>query len=454
MTQDAPRAALEALRAEAEVPDLAARRAHLDALAQVLRREAEALVRAVDADFGGRHRAETMLAEITMALRNIRWTRRRLRRWCRARRIALPYELWPSRGRVSRVPLGVVGILAPWNYPLQLALVPLIAALAGGNRVILKPSEHAPRTAQALAGLLEEALPDRVRVVQGDARTAEALCRLPLDGLFFTGGTETGRRIMAAAADNLTPLVLELGGKSPALLLEDTDLEAAARSIIAGKLLNAGQTCVAPDYLLVPRAQMEPLLQALKAATTALYPDPESGDYTAIPRESDRARLAVLLEGQRAEPLMARMPAPPRMGAWAVIDPPADAPVMRQEVFGPVLPLVPYDSLTEAQDRVNADPCPLALYVYGRDGRACDAAVAAIRSGGAMINDAVVHVTVHGLPFGGAGASGFGSYHGEEGFRSFTRPRSVLTRRRPSLIDMAKPPYGKRTEDIIRRLLR
>ena len=328
--------------------DLEARRAHLASLATEVRRTSEEFARAVDADFGGRPRAETVLAEVGMVLENIRWTLRRLRRWVGPERVRLSPEFWPSRGRVERVPLGVVGILSPWNYPLQLALVPLVAALAGGNRVILRPSEFTPRTAALIAEVVERAVGERVRVVLGGSDVAEALTRLPLDGLFYTGSTATGRRVLAAAAENLTPVTLELGGKSPTVVLPDANLSRAARSIMAGKLFSAGQTCVAPDYLMVPAAQVPEVLAALRQATERLYPDPAGRDYAALARPADRERLASLIADVDAVPLMAQMPPPPRFGAWAVVDPDPKGALMREEIFGPILPIVSYDDVAEA----------------------------------------------------------------------------------------------------------
>ena len=449
------RAAFEALGEAFGAPGLAERRAYLAALRAGLRDGAEAIARAVDADFGGRPRPETMLAEVGLALAHLDWTARRLKGWMRPRRVALPFEFWGARARVERVPLGRVAILGPWNYPVQLTMLPLVAALAGGNRVLLKPSEITPRTADALAEIVGRALPpSRVRVVLGGAEVARALTALPLDGLFFTGSTETGRRVMAAAAANLVPVTLELGGKSPAILLPGADLARAASSLMAGKLFSAGQTCVAPDYLMVPRAQMIEAVEALKAAARALYPDPDGPDYAALAREGSRERLLGLLEGQRAVPLMEPMPAAPRLGAWAVIDPDPASDIMREEIFGPLLPILPYDDLATAEAFVNARPCPLALYVYGADAGACDGVVARVRSGGAMVNDCVIHVAAHTLPFGGAGASGLGAYHGEEGFRAFTRPRGVMTTPPWMLARTARPPYGARTSRLIRYLLR
>lgn len=448
------RDAFEALALAEPLPDLAARRSHLLALRAAVRDAAEPLAAALDADFGGRPRVETMVAEVGLVLAVIDWSLKRLRGWMRPERVRLPMEFLGATGRVERVPLGRVGIIGPWNYPVQLTLVPLVAALAGGNRVVLKPSEWTPQTSELLARVVTRAVPDRVRVVLGGPEVARALTGLPLDGLFFTGSTATGRRVAEAAARNLVPVTLELGGKSPVILLPDADLGEAALSLMAGKLFSAGQTCVAPDYLLVPRARMEEAVAALGAAARRLYPDPDGPDYAAILRPQDRARLEDLLRGQTAVPLMDPMPRAPKLGAWAVLDPDPDSPLMREEIFGPILPLVPYDDLSGAEAFANARPTPLAAYVFGRDRAACEGVVARVRSGGAAVNDCITHVAAHPLPFGGAGESGMGAYHGEEGFRTFTRPRSVMVASRWSPVRMARPPFGPRVERIIRLLLR
>ncbi len=451
----AVQAAFASLRSDTAFPDLAGRRERLLSLRAATREAAEDLARAVDADFGGRPRAETMLAEVGLTLSSTDWTLRRLKRWTRPERVRLPFGFWGARARIERVPLGRVGILAPWNYPVQLTLLPLVAALAGGNRVLLKPSEHTPRTSEALAALVHRALPaDEVRALLGGPEVAQALAALPLDGLLFTGSTATGRKVARAAAENLVPAVLELGGKSPAILMPDADLDAAAASVMAGKLFSAGQTCVAPDYLLLPRARTEEAVAALRRAAAALHGRPGHPDLAAIARPQDRGRLLSLLDGQRAVPLLDPMPAPPRLGPYAVLDPAPDSPLMREEIFGPLLPLVPYDDPEEAVAFANARPVPLALYVYGRDAAAAERVVARVRSGGALVNEALLHVAAHPLPVGGAGESGIGAYRGEEGFRAFTRPRGVMVAGPRMPARLSRPPYGRTMERLIRFLIR
>ncbi len=435
--------------------DLATRGRHLRALRTVVRDAKDKIASTVDADFGGRPAQETLLAEVALVLGSIDHALKHLHRWARPKSVRLGMEFWPAKGRVERVPLGVVGILAPWNYPVQLALVPLVAALSAGNRVLLRPSEHTPRTAALLDRIVSDALPaDVARVVNGNADVAKAVTALPLDHLFYTGSTTTGRHVMRAAADDLTPVTLELGGKSPAILLDDIALEKAAASIMAGKLLSAGQTCIAPDYLLVPRPRMDRVITALGEAARALYPDPDGPDYAAIARPEDRARLLRLLDGEDAIALFSKAPRPPKLGAYILRAPSPASPAMTEEIFGPILPVVPYETLDDAIAFVNARPHPLALYVYGEDAAVGERVVARTRSGGASINEAVLHVASHGLPFGGVGASGMGAYHGAAGFETFSHARSVFRQGRFDVTRFARPPYGAFAKRLIGFLTR
>lgn len=406
----------------------------------------------IAADFGTRSATEIHISETGLLLGAIDHALKHLRRWTKPRRVSLSAEFWPSRAEVRREPLGVVGVLGPWNYPLQLTLVPVVAALSGGNRMLVKPSEHTPRTAEMI-GSIVKALPETVaRCVTGGPEVAQGLTRLPLDHLFFTGGTETGRHVMRAAADTLTPVTLELGGKSPVVWLDDADLAASAESIMAGKLLNAGQTCIAPDYLLVPKHKRDAIVDALKTAANALYPDPDGPDYAALCRPQDRTRLLLMLDGQTAVPLFDRAPEPPKFGPHVVLDPAPDSAVMREEIFGPILPVLTYETLDEAIAVVNARPHPLALYVFGRDEGAIGRVLRETRSGGASVNECVLHVAAHDLPFGGVGGSGMGAYHGRAGFDAFTHERSVLRQSRWAMTRMARPPYGRMAHYLARFL--
>ncbi len=346
-------------------PGPAVRRDRLERLLLLADRHEAAFIQAIDADFGGRSAHETRLAELLVVRAGIRHALRHLRRWMRVRRMPTAPYFRPGRNRLMPQPLGVVGIIAPWNYPFQLSIGPAVAALAAGNRVLVKPSELAPRFAAALQeAVAAHFAPDELAVVQGGAEFADAFARLPLDHLFFTGSPAVGRLVARAAAERLTPVTLELGGKSPAILAPDCDLADAARRIAFGKLLNAGQTCVAPDYLLVPAGRADAVAAALADAIGRLYPGlPATPDYSAILGERHYARLAGLVEDARAHGARVLQPGWPERtdGAAArkfpptlVLDAPPQARLMREEIFGPILPILEYRNPQEAIDRINA----------------------------------------------------------------------------------------------------
>jgi coniferyl-aldehyde dehydrogenase len=431
------------------------RRAALGALRNGIKASAEDFARSIDADFGARSRHETLIAEIGVVLAAIDYAMSRLKRWARPERVHPGWRFWPASSRIIKEPRGVVGIIAPWNYPVQLALLPLVAALGAGCRAIVKPSELAPETADLLVRLLANTFaPDMVAPVLGDAEIAAALTRLPLDALLFTGSAAVGRKVMRAAAESLTPVTLELGGKCPAIIDASADLQAAAEAIIAGKLLNAGQTCVAPDYVLVPHAARDAFVDAAKAAARRLYPDPAGGDYGAIRGAAARDRLLRLQDGLDAVPLFAEMLASPRLTPALVLDPPAEHPILHEEIFGPLLPVLSYAHPDQALAMVNARPAPPALYWFGKDRAALAHVLARTASGTVAVNDTVVQAAVEALPFGGLGASGFGAYHGRAGFDAFTHRRAVFVQSRWGLTRLMRPPYGARAERLLRILLR
>ncbi|MFV3074422.1 coniferyl aldehyde dehydrogenase [Niveispirillum fermenti] len=435
----------------ANPPDLAARRQSLDALAGLVRTHREAMIAAVSADFGNRARQETELGELLPLMNGIRHVRRHLKSWMRPERRRPGLAFRPASARVEYQPLGVVGILSPWNYPLFLTLGPLVDALAAGNRVMIKPSELAPRTAELLERLLAGLFaPDQVAVVRGGAGVAQAFSRLAFDHLIFTGSTGVGRAVMQAAAPNLTPVTLELGGKSPVLLLPGQDPDRAARTIAMGKFFNAGQTCVAPDYVLVPRAQMAGFAAAMLRCAERMYPAITGNpDYTSIITGRHYARLVSLVEGAVAAGAGVRRHADPGDAGrrlfppTLLIDPPADSAVMGEEIFGPILPLVPYDRVEDAVRFVNERPKPLALYCYGRDERQVAEVLDRTRSGGVTVNATMLHVGQEDLPFGGVGESGMGAYHGREGFRQLSHARAVLRMGRFNASHMVAAPYGR-----------
>ncbi|QDC09100.1 coniferyl aldehyde dehydrogenase [Oceanicola sp. D3] len=439
----------------APAPGLATRRADLSRLAKAVKGRADALAAAAAEDFGRRAVEETKLLDLVPSLNTITYLDRHLRRFMAPERRSVHVALWPGKARVHYQPKGVVGIISPWNYPFQLALAPLATAIAAGNRVMLKPSEFTPACNAALRALLEDIFrPDQVAVVEGGAEVGADFAALPFDHLFFTGGTEVGRKVMQAAAANLTPVTLELGGKSPAVLAPGADLDQATGSIAYAKLVNGGQTCIAPDYALVPRDQVDAFCAGMKTAAKALYPEGLADPNFTLPihsRHADRLKaLAEKAEGQGARrlPLLDGENAPAML-----LDVTDEMEVMQEEIFGPHLPVIPYDSIEEAVAYINARPRPLALYHFGPDDAARETVLTRTTSGGVTVNDTLLHIAVDDMPFGGIGASGIGSYHGPEGFRAMSHAKSVFTQRNPNGAHLIRPPYGKWTTRIMKHFL-
>lgn len=446
-------------------PDAARRRQALARLGGAVRAERDAIVAAIAEDFGHRSRHETLLAEVMGSLEAIGHAERRVARWMRPRRRPLDRTKFGfATARVMYQPKGVVGIISPWNYPLLLALSPLAGALAAGNRAMLKPSEVTPRTAALLQRLIAGLFPEEeVAVVTGDAALGAAFSRLPFDHLMFTGSTAVGREVMKAAAENLVPVTLELGGKSPAIVAPGYPLDRAAESIMTGKLFNAGQTCIAPDYALVPAAAIGGFVEACRAATARLYPSPGANpDYSAIVSDRHAARLRGLLDDAREKgaSVVELAPAgevPPnqrKLMPALVLDATEDMRLLQEEIFGPILPVLPYGEEREAIDRVNRQPRPLALYYFGQDGAARDRVLARTTSGGVTVNDTLFHVAAETLPFGGIGPSGMGAYHGFDGFVTFSHAKSVFHQARWNLAGLTRPPYGARLDRLLRLFIR
>ena len=441
-----------------------ARRAALDQLAALLRAHGDALAEAIDADFQGRSRAETRLLEIFPSLESVRHARRHFKSWMKPRKVSTSLWFRPARSRIVPQALGVVGIVVPWNYPIYLAVGPAVAALAAGNRVLVKMSETAPRTAELFARLVAERFdPAVMHVITGDADVGRAFSALPFDHLLFTGSTAVGRDVMRAAAENLTPVTLELGGKSPAIVGRDIDVRVAAQRILHGKCLNAGQTCIAPDYVLVPEERLDDFARAAKDAVAAMYPTlRDNPDYTAIVDQRHRARLRGWLDearsrGARITPLAGDgedLSQGPKIAPTLVVGAPDDTRLMQEEIFGPILPLVPYRTLDEAIAHVNARPRPLALYVFDHDRGAIDAVLARTMSGGVSVNETLVHIAQEELPFGGVGPSGMGQYHGRAGFETFSKQKPVFHQSRFSGLPLFRAPYGPRFEALLKLLLR
>jgi acyl-CoA reductase-like NAD-dependent aldehyde dehydrogenase len=444
---------------------VADRRAALSALRDMVATHADEFARAICEDFGWRSPSETRMAEIVPVLTIITDALKHVETWMAPERRGRSVLFWPARNKVYWQPKGVVLIISPWNYPVDLAIAPVAAALAAGNRVILKPSEMTPRTSAALKRRLEETLgADHVTVATGGPDVAEALCRLPFDHILFTGSTGVGRKVMAAAAANLTPVTLELGGKSPAIVHGDYDLARAVERIVRGKLLNAGQTCIAPDYVLVPAARVDAFVAAFERTAAAFYPRLlDNPDYTAIINDRHFQRLTGLVADARAKGARVVCVDPggelgdgnpgnaaSRKIAPAVLTGVTDAmSIMQNEIFGPLLPVVAYDSLDDAIAYVNGRPRPLALYYFDNDAGRIEKVLRETVSGGAAINETVLHFAQENLPFGGIGPSGMGAYHGRDGFRTFSHARGTFLQSQLTVTSLLTPPYGQTFKTMI-----
>ncbi len=437
-------------------PDAAQRRTFLRRLDALLHQDGDRLHAAVSADFGHRAYPETVLAELVPLRAAIRFALRQLGHWMRPRRRRVALSFQPGSAWVVHQPLGCVGIVSPWNYPLFLSVGPLIDALAAGNRVMLKPSELTPRFAALLAELIAARFePEQVAVVTGGQEVGQAFCALPFDHLLFTGSTAVGRLVMRAAAENLTPVTLELGGKSPVIVAPDADPARTARSLMIGKLFNAGQTCIAPDYALVPQHRLPEFADALLAEAARLYPRiTDNPDYTTIVSEPHLDRLqrvvdeaaargaAVLRDpAHQAEAEQARRSK--RLVPTLLLGAPDDCEAMTDEIFGPVLPVLGYSSLDAAIGVVNRRPRPLALYCYTDDREVERHLLQHTLSGGATVNGTILHCAQPDLPFGGVGPSGTGAYHGEAGFLRFSHARGVYRPGRISGFTTLAPPHGR-----------
>lgn len=445
------------------MPDWDTRAARLRTLRKMLLEQRSAFASAINADFGCRPREETDLLEIYPSLSAIRHSLSKGKRWMKPRRGLADLLFLPARTELRPQPRGVVGIIVPWNYPLYLAVGPLVDALTAGNRAMLKMSEFTPSFSALFAEQVARYFkPDEVTVVTGDAEVAQAFSALPFDHLLFTGSTAVGHHVMRAAAANLTPVTLELGGKSPAIIGPGARLDNAVERIMFGKLVNAGQTCIAPDYVLLPRARMAEFIDLAKSTVARMYPQLAQGkQYASIVSDRQYQRLVGLRDdaaaaGASVHPLStssedaSRRMLPPQLLS-NVTD---DMAVMREEVFGPLLPLLPYDTLDEAIAYVAAHPHPLALYVFEQDASRIEKVLNQTQAGGVSVNDTIYHIAQHNLPFGGIGNSGTGGYHGEAGFRTFSHIKPVFHQARFNGAGMLNPPYGARFKRMLDLMLK
>jgi coniferyl-aldehyde dehydrogenase len=423
------------------------------------------IIRAISDDFNGRAAEETLALELVPVLGEIRDARKHLEEWMEPRDVEVGWQFLPASARIEMQPKGVVGILGAWNYPLFLTVGPAVGAIAAGNRVMLKPSELAPRSAGLLAQIIEKTFSsDHVAVINGGADVAQQFSSLPFDHLLFTGSTRVGKLVMKAAAENLTPVTLELGGKSPALVHPDYPLERAAERILTGKLYNAGQTCVAPDYLLIPRTRVGEFLTIAPGVVKKMYPKLVGNpDYTRIIDVAHYRMLALHIKDaeEKGAKAIAINPAGESCNEENRVFAPTllvnvndEMTIMQEEIFGPILPVVPYETLDDAVAYINARPHPLALYYFDSKGSRVTDVLARTIAGGVTVNDCIFHVGQTGLPFGGIGPSGMGHYHGYHGFETFSKKKGVFVEGRWTPLSLLRPPYGGMARRILGFLMK
>ena len=429
---------LKGAQRKAGTPSYDERIARLEKLEKAILSYRDEFVKAVREDFGNRSAHETLLVEIYMSVAGIKHCRDHLHEWMETEARPVSWVFAPAHAEVMYQPVGVVGIIAPWNYPVNLAFGPLACALAAGNRAMIKPSEFTPKTGELIAKLVEKTFsPDEVHVVLGGPAVGEAFSKLPFDHLIFTGSTTVGKIVMRAAAENLVPVTLELGGKSPAIVADDFPIDVAATRIMAGKLFNSGQTCIAPDYVLVPKKELSHFVEECKAAVAKSYPTLKNNpDYTSLVNPRHHARLTGHLEAAKESgaklielnPAKEDLSETRKMVPTIVLDAKDDLALMKDEIFGPVLPVIPYEKLEDAIDYVNDRPRPLALYIFSFE----DDVVAKVNdrtiAGGVAVNETLMHFGQDDLPFGGVGPSGMGHYHGREGFETFSKKKPIFRR--------------------------
>ncbi|MDP6764463.1 MAG: coniferyl aldehyde dehydrogenase [SAR324 cluster bacterium] len=433
------------------MPGLETRRDRLQRLLKGLEEREEAFTKAISTDFGQRSAFETANYDITVTLADIKYQIRNLARWMRIRKRSVPLHLMPGRARIVPQPLGVVGVISPWNFPVFLSLSPVAGAIAAGNRVMLKPSEWTPKTSALLAELASEAFePDEFAVFEGGIETGRAFSELPFDHLLFTGSTRVAKEVSNSAAKNLTPLTLELGGKSPALVCPGANLKRAAERIVFGKLANAGQICIAPDYVFVERAKFHDFIEMLQTYIKKAYPRLNNNpDYTSIISADHFSRLNRMIEeareegaeiisinpdGETLEPSARKIP------PTLILRPNPMLGVMQEEIFGPILPVLSYEKIEEAIEFIQHRARPLALYLFTEKARERERILRETISGGVAVNEVLFHCVCETLPFGGVGASGMGSYHGQAGFDTFSHLKPVFIQPRFNFNFFLVPP--------------
>jgi len=443
-------------------PDLKTRQDDLARLKELLVRYQDQIIDALSEDYGQRAKYDSLIADITPSLHLIDYNRKHLKKWMKPSRRGAGLMLQPAKVSVHYQPLGVVGIIVPWNFPITLSIGPLATALAAGNVAMMKMSEFTPATNKVLKKMLSEGFSeDQIAIIEGEADIAAQFSALPFDHIMFTGSTAVGKHVMKAASANLTPVTLELGGKSPTVIAPDMEIMDAVQRILFSKSLNAGQICVAPDYILLPKAKVNEFVDAYKSYFKKLYPAGlESKELTSVINQRQYTRLKGVVEDaeQKGATIhtvseQAQDDVNHRMTPHLLTNVNDDMFALQEELFGPVLPIVPYDSLDEAIEYINDRPRPLALYIMSHDSEVQEKLLSKTHSGGVCINDSLVHVAVDDAPFGGVGPSGMGHYHGIEGFKTFSHAKTVLSRGKINYTKLLHPPYNNLFKKLIFKVI-
>ncbi|MCW5588569.1 MAG: coniferyl aldehyde dehydrogenase [Legionellales bacterium] len=445
--------ALKAFFLQENNPSLNQRLFQLKKLRQLIKENQTQIIQAIQADFNYRSQTEMKLVEIFPSLQTLDYHIKSLPKWIKPEKRKTSQWFLPGRSRVFHQALGVIGIIVPWNYPLYLTIAPLCAALAAGNRVMIKFSELTPHFATVMTELLKNYLgKEWVYGCQDDGSLAKPFAHLPFNHLFFTGSTRVGKLIMAAASQHLTPITLELGGKSPCIIGETYPLAAACESIVMGKLMNSGQTCIAPDYVLLPKARLSEFIELMKKTVQRFYPHlKKNDDYTAIINQHHYQRLQDYLnDAKNKQAIIINLSADDlpayKMAPHLIYQVNDTMLIMQEEIFGPLLPIITYEQLEEAINYIQQRPHPLALYYFEHDRKKIHNILTRTLSGGVTINDTLLHIAQTDLPFGGVGLSGLGSYHGREGFLRFSHAKAVFYQSKWRLNRLVYPPYGKLTQ--------